>query len=134
VQFTRLSRAVQRTLLGAGALIVVCGALPLVGSAQPASSYAVPRTAWGDPDLQGKWPGTDMVGVPMQRDEKLGLRNVLTDEEFAERERRAAQQEEQDNADFELEKPRARRAATSAGPCRLLRIGSNAASRNAKHR
>ena len=44
-----------------------------------------------------------MVGVPMQRDEKLGTRNVLTDEEFAERERRAAQQEEQDNADFELE-------------------------------
>jgi len=44
-----------------------------------------------------------MVGVPMQRDEKLGTRNVLTDEEFTERERRAVQQEEQDNADFELE-------------------------------
>jgi hypothetical protein len=44
-----------------------------------------------------------MVGVPMQRDEKLGLRNVLNDEEFAEREARAARQSEADNADFDLE-------------------------------
>ena len=79
-------------------------ALPATTSAQqPASGYTVPRTPWGDPDLQGKWPGTEMVGVPMQRDEKLGTRNVLNDEEFADRERRAAQQQEQDNADFELE-------------------------------
>ena len=103
MQIKPLSRATCRALLGAGALVAVGGALPLVGNAQPASSYTVPRTPWGDPDLQGKWPGTDMVGVPMQRDEKLGTRNVLTDEEFAEREARAAQQEEQDNADFELE-------------------------------
>jgi hypothetical protein len=44
-----------------------------------------------------------MVGVPMQRDERFGTRNVLTDEEFADRQQRAAQQSEQDNADFELE-------------------------------
>ena len=43
------------------------------------SGYEVPRTPWGDPDLQGKWPGTDMVGTPMQRDAKLGTRNVLTE-------------------------------------------------------
>jgi hypothetical protein len=74
-------------------------------SQEPAAdgAYRAPRTPWGDPDLQGKWPGTSMVGVPMQRDEKLGLRNVLNDEEFAEREARAARQTEQDNADFELE-------------------------------
>jgi hypothetical protein len=98
VHLKRLSYA----LVGAGAIL--CAVSPLVGSGQQAASgYTVPRTPWGDPDLTGKWPGTEMVGVPMQRDEKLGLRNVLTDEEFAERERRAAQQEEQDNADFELE-------------------------------
>ena len=50
--------------------------------------------------MQGKWPGTHMVGVPMQRDEKLGLRNVLNDEEFAAREAQAARQTEQDNADM----------------------------------
>ncbi len=66
-------------------------------------AYVVPRTAWGDPDLEGKWPGTRMVGVPMQRPEALGVRNVLTDEEFAAREAQFAQQAEQDSADFDLD-------------------------------
>jgi hypothetical protein len=100
VQLSQLSRAICFTLLGTGALVAVRVTLPVASEAQQASSYTVPRTPWGDPDLQGKWPGTEMVGVPMQRDEKLGLRNVLTDEEFAERERRAVLQEEADNADF----------------------------------
>src|SRR5262245_27760347 len=65
--------------------------------------YKIPRTSWGDPDLTGVWPGTAMVGVPMQRDEKLGNRNVLTEEEFKAREAAFAQQDEQDNADFSLE-------------------------------
>jgi hypothetical protein len=65
--------------------------------------YKVPRTSWGDPDLTGIWPGTAMVGVPMQRDEKLGNRNVLTEEEFQAREIQFARQDEQDNADFSLE-------------------------------
>ena len=38
-------------------------------------AYRAPRTSWGDPDLQGKWPSTHMVGVPMQRAEGLGTRN-----------------------------------------------------------
>ena len=104
MQLKPLSFAIGRALIGVGAAAALFGTVPLPGNAQQtASGYTAPRTAWGDPDLTGKWPGTEMVGVPMQRDEKLGLRNVLTDEEFAERERRAAQQEEQDNADFELE-------------------------------
>src|SRR6185436_4959855 len=68
-----------------------------------AGSYKIPRTSWGDPDLSGIWPGTAMVGVPMQRDEKLGLRYWLTEEEFTAREAQFARQEEQDNADFSLE-------------------------------
>jgi hypothetical protein len=66
------------------------------------SSYSPPRTPWGDPDLQGKWPGTAMVGVPMQRDAALGARNVLNDEEFAQRQEQFARQQALDNADFEL--------------------------------
>src|SRR5215468_7840813 len=72
-------------------------------SASAGRAYVVPRTAWGDPDLQGKWPSTAMVGVPVQRDEKLGARDVLNDEEFAAREAAAARLTEQDNADFNLE-------------------------------
>jgi len=70
-------------------------------SADADSNYEVPRTPWGDPDLQGIWPGTSMVGVPMTRDRALGDRNVLTEEEFQERVARANQQTELDNADFD---------------------------------
>jgi hypothetical protein len=66
-------------------------------------NYEPPRTPWGDPDLQGKWPGTSMVGVPMTRDPSLGDRNWLTEEEFQERVARSEQQEAFDNADFDLE-------------------------------
>jgi hypothetical protein len=105
----------KKALATAVALVLTaCGpaaeqsAAPAASAAAAGGAYVVPRTPWGDPDLQGKWPGTQMVGVPMQRDEKLGTRNVLNDEEFAEREARAARQTEQDNADFDLA------AATSA--------------------
>jgi len=104
MQPNRLSLAVCRALACTGAAATLSMLWPLAGGAQQtASDYTVPRTAWGDPDLTGKWPSTEMVGVPMQRDESLGTRNVLNDEEFAERVRRAAAQQEADNADFELE-------------------------------
>jgi hypothetical protein len=67
------------------------------------AAYQPPRTPWGDPDLQGKWPGTEMVGVPMQRDQKLGTRNVLTEEEFVARRAQFERQAAQDEADFDLE-------------------------------
>jgi hypothetical protein len=52
---------------------------------QPAPGFVQPKTPWGDPDLQGFWPGVEMVGVPLQRPARFGTRNVLTDEEFAQR-------------------------------------------------
>jgi hypothetical protein len=50
---------------------------------QPAPGFVQPRTPWGDPDLQGFWPGVEMAGVPLQRPARFGTRNVLTDEDFA---------------------------------------------------
>ena len=67
-------------------------------------AYKVPRTAWGDPDLQGLWPSTDMVGVPLQRAANFGERNLLTDEEFKAREAAFARQNDEDNAEFSIEK------------------------------
>src|SRR5688572_27742471 len=61
---------------------------------QPAAGFVQPRTPWGDPDLQGFWPGVDMVGVPMQRPARFGTRNVLTEEEFAQRGREIKTEEE----------------------------------------
>jgi hypothetical protein len=69
------------------------------------STYAVPRTPWGDPDLQGVWPSTAMVGVPLERPKQFGTRNLLTDAEFKERQTAAAKQDELDTLDFDIEKP-----------------------------
>src|SRR5712664_2805424 len=32
------------------------------------------KTPWGDPDLQGVWPGTGLIGTPLQRDASFGTR------------------------------------------------------------
>ena len=66
-------------------------------------NYEPPRTPWGDPDLQGTWPGVDYVGVPMQRSEELGERNWLTEEEFQQEVARRERQALADTAEFELE-------------------------------
>ena len=61
---------------------------PLVITAfgeQTAPPYAVGRTSWGDPDLQGVWSSDDTAGIPMQRQETFGNRRYLNDEEYAER-------------------------------------------------
>ena len=68
-------------------------------------SYRPPRTSWGDPDLEGKWPSTNMAAVPLQRPQLFGMRNVLTDAEFAERQAQAARQAVQDLADFDFDNP-----------------------------
>jgi hypothetical protein len=67
------------------------------------ATYRAPRTSWGDPDLEGKWPG--MAGVPLQRPESFGTRNELTDAEFAQRQAQAARQKEQDIEDFDFANP-----------------------------
>ena len=85
-----------------GALALVAAFMLSAYGQQATNGYRAPRTSWGDPDLEGKWPGTHMVGVPVQRAESLGTRNVLTDEEFAQRESQSERQRDQDNADFDL--------------------------------
>jgi hypothetical protein len=68
-------------------------------------TYRVPRTPWGDPDLEGKWPGSSASGIPLQRAESLGTRNTLTDAEFADRLAQAERQKDQDVADFDFDHP-----------------------------
>jgi hypothetical protein len=50
--------------------------------AEPAKSE--PKTAWGEPDIQGVWTSDAALGIPRERPEKFGTRDLLTDEEFAE--------------------------------------------------
>jgi hypothetical protein len=65
-----------------------------------AAKWVTPRTAWDDPDLQGIWPSSEMIGVPLQRDPALGTRAYLTDEEFAQRQKQASRQAEADGEEF----------------------------------
>jgi len=98
------------TTKSVGVLLAVALATAVVSSqgqsgsgAQPA--YQPSKTPWGDPDLQGIWPGTDMVGVPFERPERFGTRLYLTDTELNEREQQAKKQEELDVLDFDLQRP-----------------------------
>src|SRR5690349_9845671 len=69
---------------------------------QPAPGFVQPKTPWGDPDIQGFWPGVEMVGVPLQRPAKFGTRNVLTEEEFNQRGREIKNEEESLLADIDV--------------------------------
>ena len=57
----------------------------LVGSSALAQNgdYQVPRTEWGQPDLQGVWNFSS--DVPMQRPQQYGARQFLNEEELEER-------------------------------------------------
>ena len=63
------------------------------GAAPADEPYAVPRTSWGDPDLQGVWDYRTIT--PMERRPELGDRAYYTDEEVAQLEGRAARRMEQ---------------------------------------
>ena len=92
----------RRLRIVSGAAMLRCRCIVL-GIAQ--TPYSPPKTPWGDPDLQGIWPGTDSVGVPFERPERFGTRLFLTDAELKEREQQAAKQGELDVLDFDLQKP-----------------------------
>ena len=83
------------------ALVSLVSATLIGQSGKPA--YKAPRLPWGDPDLQGVWPSTDMVGVPLQRASEFGERNVLTEQEYKARQAAAARQTDEDNADFSVD-------------------------------
>ena len=51
------------------------------------STYKVPMTPWGDPDLQGTWDYKSIT--PLERNPSLGDRQFYTDAEIKEMEARA---------------------------------------------
>jgi hypothetical protein len=66
--------------------------LVVVSAVAQSSPYIPPKTPWGDPDLEGLWPGS--MDIPLQRPEGFGERNVLTDEELEDRNRAGSRQVE----------------------------------------
>ena len=75
------------------------------GGQEPA--YQVPRTSWGDPDLQGVWSSDDTSGIPMSRPQQFGDRLYLTDQEYTARvgqtERGVAQAENSADSTFRFD-------------------------------
>ncbi len=63
------------------ALSALAVAIALTGTltGQSQKKYSVPKTPWGDPDLQGVW--NDATSTPLQRPN--GTKDVLSDEEAA---------------------------------------------------
>ena len=84
--------------IGLSAVIVSSQSTPPSNTATAGKSYSVPRTPWGDPDLQGMWPGN--VSAPLQRPAEFGERTTLTDAEFAQREAQSRAQAEADSQQF----------------------------------
>jgi len=74
----------MRYLLAAAILLGAPGwaQTPHAAKAAPAGKRALPRTPWGDPDLQGVW--NDATSTPLQRPNGVGEKGVLSDEEAAE--------------------------------------------------
>jgi hypothetical protein len=68
-------------------------------------AWTPPKTKWGDPDLQGVWPGTNMVGTPLERPVALGDRATLTEDELSKKREHARKQEEIDTAPYVSKNP-----------------------------
>ena len=70
-------------LFGALVAVVMMASVPVAGQAPAAGrTYTAPRTAWGDPDVQGLWRG--LHRVPFERPPQYEGREFLTDAEVAE--------------------------------------------------
>src|SRR5687767_4745622 len=96
VSVCRLRRRLH--VVGCAAVIAFCAVTVLGQTTAPSKPYTAPRTPWGDPDLQGMWPGN--VSAPLQRPANFGERGTLTDDEFAQRQAQARAQAEADSQQF----------------------------------
>ena len=78
-------------------LLLIIASFLLWSNAWSAEDYQVPKTEWGQPDLQGVWNFSS--DIPMQRPSQYGEREYMTEEEIAEiRSRRTARDEGSDAA------------------------------------
>jgi hypothetical protein len=89
----------RRSILSLGALAILVGAVALASTSlsgqtltHPTNKKAALRTADGKPDLQGVWDFRTLT--PMERPSELGGKEVLTDQEAAEFERKNARNQD----------------------------------------
>ncbi len=92
---TNLTTYLTTSLASSIALALSCAAF--------AQDYVVPRTEWGDPDLQGMWRNNTVM--PFERARELGTKQAYTEQEAFELERAAQLSVEQDNEPLDPNRP-----------------------------
>src|SRR5919108_2417114 len=83
-------------------VVASVGAVILFASVVSAQRGSAARTPWGDPDLQGTWSSESELNTPFERPSQYGTRQLLTDEEFAQRRAQADKQLQSDLSEFEV--------------------------------
>jgi len=101
----------KKALMASAVAVVVGGLVSLA-----AADWKAPRTPWGEPDLQGIWTSQAELGVPFERPAAFGTRQLVTEDEFAQREAQAQNQLQSDNADFNPEEADTSRAGQVGSP------------------
>src|SRR5262245_19987369 len=100
-------KSLLRLIIFMAAAAIALAPLAVIAQTKPAPKpWTPPKTPWGDPDIQGLWPGQDMVGTPLERDRSFGTRAFLTDEEFAKKVAFSEEQSEIDTAEYVNGNPR----------------------------
>jgi len=88
-------KALAVAMIAAATVTLVLSEVEGIAAQQPAK-YAAPRTAWGDPDLQGTYTDKDENGIPMEKPQQFAGKSLqeVDDSELAdivrERQQRAA--------------------------------------------
>jgi len=77
--------------MSARAIVIVAAMLAVPVAAQ--HGYSVPRTPWGDPDIQGNYTNLTEAGTPLEKPKELEGRNLstITGEELRAIKRQAAE-------------------------------------------
>jgi hypothetical protein len=60
-------------------LVVLVTALAVTGLPVETQRWSAPKTPWGEPDVQGYWTATDILGLPVERPVNLGDKAFYTD-------------------------------------------------------
>jgi hypothetical protein len=63
-------------------LVVVATAVVVTGLPVETQRWAPPKTPWSEPDIQGYWTATDILGMPVERPVTLGDKAFYSDEEL----------------------------------------------------
>src|ERR1051325_6094706 len=65
--------------------LAIAAAATVTLAAQTPAKYAPPKTAWGDPDLQGTYTDKDENGIPMEKPQQFAGKSLqeVDDSELA---------------------------------------------------